>query len=112
MSAILLATALRTISFTLPMAVGLNCQPDSLAHSYMHAQVAYLPRRTMWAPLDWRVWAAEGSLRYILTTRDTLRGSKVVVTFPDTLMVGSLMVRACGPGGCGCWSNIIASSMR
>ena len=111
MTALALLVAFRALTFTMPTETAARgaCSGDTLAHSWMVAECWLQPRRSLWAPTDRAVWAAEWSPRLIAASPLMAPGARCTLAVSDNLEVGTLWVVARGPGGVGCMSNLVES---
>lgn len=112
-AALILAVAMRTYSMHLPTklagpgaAAGVG---DSTAHSWMHAELWYLPADSAHRVpgIGWPLFAHR---LYVASSRDSSPGALVTITVPDTLRHGAAFARAVNKAGAApVWSNIIES---
>lgn len=109
--ALLILLATRTYNATLPTTLShRECQAgDTAATSWMVPELWCQPRRSVWAPTDWRVWAAEWRPFRFATGAEAPPGSRVSITVPDTLPYGTAWIVARNGAGASCPSNYVES---
>jgi hypothetical protein len=111
--ALLLAAAapFASVSFHAPVELARAgaCDGDTAASSWMVPELWCQPRRSLWAPTDWRVWAAEWRPFRVIAAPEIPPGSFGTITIPDTLPIGTVWVQFRNAAGSSCPSNYVAS---
>ena len=111
MIALLIFLATRTYNATLPNSLTRHeCGVgDTVATSWMVPELWCQPRRSLWAPTDWRVWAAEWRPFLVALGPDAPPGSRISITVPDTLPYGTAWLQVRNEAGESCPSNYVES---
>lgn len=79
------------------------------ATSWMTPELWCQPRRSVWAPTDWHVWAAEWRPFLVAAVAEVPPGAATAITVPDTLPYGTAWVQFRNAGGASCPSNYVES---